>query len=79
MQYPLHEALRRNGKTYRPPGEVALDPKEDATEIARLTRKGVIGQPGAGADADAAAKADEEAKAKPAARKPASKTAQAKE
>jgi len=45
MKYALREALRRDGKTHRPPGGVELDPKEDAAEIARLTRKGVIGGP----------------------------------
>lgn len=45
MKHPVYEALRHNGTTYRPPGEVELDPKRDAADIRRLTRKGVIGAP----------------------------------
>jgi len=76
MKYPLREALRRNGKTHRPPGDVELDPSDDADEIERLVRAGVIvevrGQEahvvpatdGAKAEQEAQAEAEEEAKAK---------------
>lgn len=63
MKYPLREALRRNGKTHRPPGEVELDEKNDADEIEHLTRKGVIGTPGSAGDVSAAAEADAKAQA----------------
>ncbi|WP_046079642.1 hypothetical protein [Halomonas sp. HG01] len=65
MKYPVREPLRHNGKTHRPPGEVELDPKEDAAEIEHLTRKGVIGAPGDADEADAQdqAKDDEAATA----------------
>lgn len=62
MKYPLREALRRNGKTHRPPGGVELDPKEDAADIKRLTRKGVIGAPEADAASDDQTGAQDQAK-----------------
>jgi len=76
MKHPVYEALRHNGTTYRPPGEVELDPKRDAADIRRLTRKGVIGAPlddaESAAQAGADAQSDESAKPK-AASKPAAK------
>lgn len=42
MKFPVTEPLRRNGKTHKPPAEVELDVEQDAEEIDRLARKGVI-------------------------------------
>lgn len=42
MKFPLREALRRDGKTHRPPAEVELDVERDAAEIDQLVGMGVI-------------------------------------
>ena len=42
MKFQVIEPLRHNGKTHRPPAEVALDVEKDAQEIDRLVRAGVI-------------------------------------
>ncbi|MAZ33388.1 MAG: hypothetical protein CMO06_09615 [Thalassospira sp.] len=42
MKFQVIEPLRHNGKTHRPPAEVALDVEKDAQEIERLVRAGVI-------------------------------------
>lgn len=61
MKFPLREALRRDGKTHRPPGEVELDVERDADEIDQLMGLGVIADV---RDAEAEAKAEAETQAK---------------
>jgi colicin import membrane protein len=64
MKFPVTEPLRRNGKTHKPPAEVELDVEQDAEEIDRLARKGVIRDVRETSEDDAQEKADQEAKAK---------------
>lgn len=86
MKFPLREALRRDGKTHRPPAEVELDVERDAAEIDQLVGMGVIAdvREAAATDAEAEAQAEAEAKAKAEAEaeakaKTATKNAKAKE
>ena len=67
MKHPVYEALRHNGTTYRPPGEVELDPKRDAADIRRLTRKGVIGAPLSDAESAAQQSAGQQSTVQPSA------------